>query len=249
MRESRRRQRDPDRQLFERQKLNSESFTLGTGKATDAISESEFVDCTIRVADAFNCHMRYSRFTRCRFEMLKQAEGFSHNCCEFEECTFVGRYHGCHFGTVVAHPPGLPLSPPPPPTAEHLLRSCDFSEATLHDCLFMRISLETTRFPSWPNFVVLYPLKHVDDWNSIPFPDSFQTTKQLVVGYDDTVKAFAINWDRFCEEAKEDLNRRKARPSYEIVRQALKLPDEVDPTPEMGESLRKIFESKSYIRI
>ncbi len=196
--------------------VSSQHFTFGDTNAGDGILDSVLVDCTLRIVDARAFSMSGSRFTRCHFEMVKEAETFKCFACELNECTFAGRFYGCSFGL-----PAMALSPS---AVQPLLNKCDFSKCEMHLCGFVNGDPDTLTFPGWPHFTVIFPFRHVDDWMSIPFPNSFLSIQRTVAVWGGEATIASIdNWHRYAKECGEAM----------------------EPSAE----LRQILESKSYIRM
>jgi hypothetical protein len=200
-----------------RSKVDSQLLSFGETDVCDAIQHSELVDCTLRIERPSAFAMCCSRFTRCRFEVAKQAREENWQTCEFTDCVFSGRFYSCTFGGNVD-----PLSPCEI-AVKAGLTNCDFSCCDMHLCSFYNCDPETLVLPGWPQITVIHPIQNAEDWMKIPFPKSFWPFQDTVAYNGDTKIVSVVNWETYA--------RKHGEPKQ--------------PSPE----LRKILESKSYIRM
>jgi hypothetical protein len=47
---------------------------------------------------------------------------------------------------------------------------CDFTEATLQGCRFLACDVRTLRFPRWPCFTILDPVRRWRELRALPWP-------------------------------------------------------------------------------
>jgi hypothetical protein len=81
-------------------------------------------------------------------------------------CQFKGRLTGCDFG----HWPEYSSLP----WYQHgSIEDCDFTEARLDACRIMGCDPATIRFPRWPCFTFLDPIRRAPELRSVTWPDLF----------------------------------------------------------------------------
>jgi hypothetical protein len=125
-------------------------------------------NCTLvlKVA-ARNLFIRDVRFIDCTFEVKQELKNHQQWIrASLKGCRFKGRLSGCDFG----HWPEYGNEP------EYQLGSiedCDFSEALLDGCRFMGCDPRTLRFPKWPCFTILDPIRRAPELLSAEWPDLF----------------------------------------------------------------------------
>jgi hypothetical protein len=103
-----------------------------------------------------------TRFIDCTFEVKQELK--NHQDWVFASlkgCRFKGRLTGCDFG----HWPSYSER------AEHgSIEDCDFTEARLQACRFMGCDPRTLRFPRWPCFTILDPIRRAPELRSVKWP-------------------------------------------------------------------------------
>jgi hypothetical protein len=111
------------------------------------IDQVRFINCTFEVKQELKNHQDWIRAT-------------------LKGCRFKGRLSGCDFG----HWPEYGSDP------EYQLGSiedCDFTEARLDGCRFMGCDPTTLRFPKWPCFTFLDPIRRAPELRSAKWPELF----------------------------------------------------------------------------
>ncbi|MFY0570474.1 hypothetical protein ACN28E_42525 [Archangium lansingense] len=125
-------------------------------------------NCTLvlKVA-ARNLFIRDVRFIDCTFEVKQELVNHQDWIrASLKGCRFKGRLSGCDFG----HWPEYGNEP------EYQLgtiEDCDFSEARLDACRFHGDDPSTLRFPRWPCFTLLDPLRRADELCNLKWPERF----------------------------------------------------------------------------
>jgi hypothetical protein len=125
-------------------------------------------NCTLvlRVA-ASNLFIRDVRFIDCTFEVKQELKNHQQWIrASLKGCRFKGRLSGCDFG----HWPEYGKEP------EYQLGSvedCDFSEARLDHCRFHGDDPRSLRFPKWPGFTILDPIRRVAELRDLAWPERF----------------------------------------------------------------------------
>ncbi len=125
-------------------------------------------NCTLVLkVSARNLFFEEVRFIDCSFEVKQEL--LNHQqwiSASLKGCRFKGRFSGCDFG----HWPGYGKEP------EYQFGSiedCDFSEARLDACRFMGCDPHTLRFPKWPCFTILDPVRRAPELLRVDWPDRF----------------------------------------------------------------------------
>jgi hypothetical protein len=108
------------------------------------------------------------RFIDCTFEVKQQLTHYQQWIrASLKGCRFKGRFKGNDFG----HWPEYGSQP------EYQFGSiedCDFSEAQLDACRIMGCDPSTLKFPRWPCFTLLDPVKRGRELMSVPWPGRFR---------------------------------------------------------------------------
>ena len=99
-----------------------------------------------------------TRFLDCTLEAKQELKGFWWDSAMLQGCTFKGRFTGCEFG-------GRPSAP-----EEGAVVDCDFTEARLHWCGFTACDASRLRFPPWPCFTLLEPVRWLHEWKGVSWP-------------------------------------------------------------------------------
>jgi hypothetical protein len=125
-------------------------------------------NCTLvlKVA-ASNLFIRDVRFIDCSFEVKQELKNHQQWIrASLKGCRFKGRLSGCDFG----HWPEYGNEPEYQMGA---IEDCDFSEARLDECRFHGDDPRTLRFPKWPCFTLLDPVRRADELRNLKWPDRF----------------------------------------------------------------------------
>jgi len=123
--------------------------------------------CTIVLkVPARRLHIRAVRFIDCTFEVKQELKNHQDWIrASLKGCRFKGRLSGCDFGHWPTYPGGA---------WEHAaIEDCDFTEARLDGCRFMGCDPRTLKFPRWPCFTILDPIRRAPELRSIKWPDLF----------------------------------------------------------------------------
>ena len=110
-------------------------------------------------------HLLPTRFIDSSFQVKQELKNHQDwLSVSLKGCRFTGRLSGCDFGRW----------PQWSDDWEHgAIEDCDFSEARLDGCRFHGCDIRTLRFPSWPCFTFLEPLRHAPTLNSVQWPGRF----------------------------------------------------------------------------
>lgn len=109
---------------------------------------------------ARNLVIPQARFIDCTFVVKRELKEFRWGNAHLKGCRFTGRLSGNDFGE-------LPYSP-----GKGSIEGCDFTEATLQGCRFVGCDARTIRFPSWPCFTLLEPVRRWRELSTYPWPGS-----------------------------------------------------------------------------
>ncbi|HYO69114.1 MAG TPA: hypothetical protein VEU33_23850 [Archangium sp.] len=124
--------------------------------------------CTVVLkVSARNLFITGVRFIDCTFDVKQELKNHQQWIgASLKGCRFRGRLSGCDFG----HWPEYGKGP------EYQLGSiedCDFSEARLDGCRIMGSDPSTLRFPRWPCFTILDPVRRAPELLSVKWPGLF----------------------------------------------------------------------------
>lgn len=97
-------------------------------------------------------------FIDCTFIIKKQLTNFRWDTAYLQGCQFKGRFTGNDFGE-------WPSSP-----GQGSIKDCDFSEARLDMTRFLGCDVTTLRFPRWPCFTILDPVRRWRELGALPWP-------------------------------------------------------------------------------
>jgi len=109
-----------------------------------------------------------ARFIDCTFEVKQELK--NHQAWvggSLKGCRFTGRLTGCDFG----HWPEYSSLPW---YRLGSIEDCDFTEARLDGCRIMGSDPATIRFPKWPCFTILDPIRRARELNSVQWPGGFR---------------------------------------------------------------------------
>ncbi|WP_257460644.1 hypothetical protein [Archangium lipolyticum] len=124
-------------------------------------------NCTVVVkVSGRNLFLTGSRFIDCTFEVKQELKNHQQWVkASLKGCRFKGRLTGCDFGHWPDYGTGW----------EHgAIEDCDFSEARLDGCRIMGSDPSTIRFPKWPCFTLLDPIRRARELNSVQWPGGFR---------------------------------------------------------------------------
>ncbi len=99
-----------------------------------------------------------TRFIDCIIEVKRVLKNFRWYHAHLEGCRFSGRFSGNDFGS-------WPETP-----EEGSLKDCDFSLAQLDGCRFIQCDVRTLRFPSWPCFTLIDPIRRWRELSALKWP-------------------------------------------------------------------------------
>jgi hypothetical protein len=99
-----------------------------------------------------------TRLIDCTIHVKQELKNFRWYKNFLKGCRFTGRLSGNDFGHN--------LDPPP----EGGMEDCDFSEAQLDGCRFLGCDTNTLRFPPWPCFTLLDPVRRARELSAAPWP-------------------------------------------------------------------------------
>jgi hypothetical protein len=99
-----------------------------------------------------------ARLIDCTIEVKTELKNFRWFKAFLKGCRFKGRLTGCDFGR-------WPDSP-----EEGGIEDCDFSAAQLDGCRFIGCDASTLKFPPWPYFTLLDPVRRLEELRKVPWP-------------------------------------------------------------------------------
>ncbi len=108
-----------------------------------------------------------ARFIDCTFEVRQELKNHQQwLAASLTGCRFKGRMSGCDFGHWPEYMdlPGFQLGS---------IEDCDFTEARLDGCRIMGSDPATLRFPKWPCFTLLDPIRRAPELRGAQWPGQF----------------------------------------------------------------------------
>ena len=99
-----------------------------------------------------------TRFIDCTIHVKQELKNFGWENALLQGCKFTGRLSGNDFGHW-----------PDSPRLGHI-QDCDFSAAQLDACRFLECDTQTLRFPPWPCFTLLEPVRRSRELSAAPWP-------------------------------------------------------------------------------
>lgn len=128
-------------------------------------------NCTLvlRVA-ARNLILIKPRLIGCTIEVKRELENFPWTHADLEGCRFTGAMTGNDFGRW----------PYDEEAKRGSIRDCDFTGARLDACRFVDCDPKTLKFPSWPCFTILDPVRRMDELLAAPWPESTRLMVEIL---------------------------------------------------------------------
>jgi hypothetical protein len=99
-----------------------------------------------------------ARLIDCTIEVPRVLKNFRWYQAHLSGCRFSGRFSGNGFGSHPSH------------SGEGSIEDCDFTEAHLDATSFHGCDVRTLRFPPWPCFTILDPVRRWQELNTLPWP-------------------------------------------------------------------------------
>ncbi len=144
---------------LENRVLEGERLELNPGVVYFLGPDLTLKNCTLILrVSARNMVIPQARFIGCTFDVKKELKNFRWEHALLEGCRFTGRLGGNDFGR-------WPNSSRPGD-----IRGCDFSAAQLDGCRFLECDVRTLRFPPWPCFTVLDPVRRYHELRALQWP-------------------------------------------------------------------------------
>jgi hypothetical protein len=131
-------------------------------------SNVTFRNCTLVLkVPASRLFLKGVRFIDCTFEVKQELKNHQDwVAASLKGCRFKGRLTGCDFG----HWPEYSSEP----WYQHgSIEDCDLTEARLDGCRIMGCDPATIRFPKWPCFTILDPIRRAPELRSVKWPGIF----------------------------------------------------------------------------
>jgi hypothetical protein len=129
-------------------------------------------DCTLVIrVPAKALVISKARLINCTIEAKRELKGYRWHSAILKGCRFSGAFSGCEFGRwPYAREPELGG-----------IEDCDFSGARLEACVFMGCDARTLKFPSWPCFTLLDPVRRKDELLATQWPGTMRITVESFV--------------------------------------------------------------------
>lgn len=152
---------------LEHRELTQERLEFGSGVVCFLGPKLTLRGCTLVLGVAArNLIIPQARFIDCTFIIKKELKNFRWDTAQLQGCRFKGRLSGNDFGE-------WPSSP-----GQGSIEDCDFSEAHLDWSRFLSCDVRTIRFPPWPCFTLLDPVRRRHELQALPWPGD----KGLILG-------------------------------------------------------------------
>ncbi|KFA92402.1 hypothetical protein [Archangium violaceum] len=155
--------------VFKDREIENERLELTDDKANYILGPNlTLKNCTLVLkVSARRLSLKQPRIIDCMVEVkqeLKNFQGWVAAC--LKGCRFKGRLTGCDFGH---WPEYMSL-----PWYQHgSIEDCDFTEARLDGCRIMGSDPATLRFPKWPCFTILDPIRRAPELGNVHWPGRF----------------------------------------------------------------------------
>lgn len=101
-----------------------------------------------------------ARLIDCTIEAKRELKNFRWQSAHLKGCRFTGRFSGNDFGE-------WPSAP-----GQGSIEDCDFSEAHLDATRILNCDTRTLRFPPWPCFTILDPVRRSGELRTLPWPEA-----------------------------------------------------------------------------
>ncbi|ATB34443.1 hypothetical protein [Melittangium boletus] len=155
--------------LFENKDIENERLELMDREAHYFLGPNlTMKNCTLVLkVSARRLFFDGARFINCTFEVKQELKNHQQwLAASLKGCRFKGRLSGCDFGH---WPEYMSL-----PGFQHgSIEDCDFTEARLDGCRIMSCDPSTIRFPKWPCFTLLDPIRRAPELRSVQWPGRF----------------------------------------------------------------------------
>jgi hypothetical protein len=138
----------------------------------------------------------------CSVEVRRELKELAWYDASLKGCRFTGRLFSCDFGR------------DPYPVSPHRevgdIEDCDFTAAHVHACRFMGCDPSTVRFPRWPYFTILEPLRRVRELASTTWPREIRPWFTSIEGSPATTAAITFSAAELAKEANVSEERIRA---------------------------------------
>jgi hypothetical protein len=154
--------------IYEAQELEGERLVLDSKEDIYFLGpDLTLRDCTLvtRVPARW-LHILPTRFINCTIQAKQELKNLDWSRAFLKGCRFTGRLTGCDFGRWPLDLPGQ---------ENGFIEDCDFSEARLDGCRFHGCDTRTLRFPPWPCFTILHPVRSASELATIEWPGNINS--------------------------------------------------------------------------
>ncbi len=133
-----------------------------------------------------------AKFIDCSLEVKRDLKNLTWFKVHLKGCRFTGRLVSCDFG----HDP----YPSPPLRQVGGIEDCDFTAAHIHACRFVGCDPSTLRFPRWPYFTLLDPVRRIRELAS-SWPRETRPWRTTLEGCPETTAAITFSATELAKEA------------------------------------------------
>ncbi|WP_224240431.1 hypothetical protein [Hyalangium gracile] len=142
-----------------------------------------------------------ARLIGCVIEVKQELKNFHWSSALLRGCRFTGHLSGNDFGSW------------PDEAEEGAIEECDFTAAQLHGCRFIDCDTTTLRFPSWPCFTLLNPVRRLHELNALHWPGQVQTLIKVLARNPESLSAVTYSATALAE--KYDASEQDIRATVE----------------------------------
>jgi hypothetical protein len=152
--------------IFKNQDIQNERLELKDKNSLYYLSTGLTLrNCTVVLkVPASRLIINQARFIDCTIEVKQELKNHDWSYAFLKGCRVSGRLSGCDFGHRLPQLPGRESGG---------IEDCDFTEARLDGCRFHGCDPRTLRFPRWPCFTIVEPLRRAPELRRVEWPGRF----------------------------------------------------------------------------
>jgi hypothetical protein len=114
--------------------------------------------------------LSHTRLIDCSIELKQELKGVRWHRASFKGCRFSGALKGCEFGRW----------PDEADSEFGDIEDCDFTGARMDACRFLLCDASTLKFPSWPCFTLLDPVRRKRELLAAPWPGTVRIDVEAI---------------------------------------------------------------------
>jgi hypothetical protein len=155
--------------IFKNQEIENQRLELTDKNSLYSLSTGLTLrHCTIVLkVPASRLVIKQARFIDCTFEVKQELKNHQDwISASLKGCRFKGRLTGCDFGY-------WPEYGSAPGYQSGSIEDCDFTEARLDGCRIIGCDPATVRFPTWPCFTIMDPVRRAPELRGLTWPGHY----------------------------------------------------------------------------